>query len=639
MPVVTQEDLENAQRDTQDLGLVVTGAADLDNPGHDDGTVTTRLGGDVKTLRRLFADIETEASDTIAATADATAEAIISGVAEQTAAAQRKFRWERLLAAFASGRIPRGKFDFEDYGIDDWDNPYNFILFWTGSALYPMANTEDPLFNWGWADGDILICEPDGTMWHSVSWVKVQDPTLDKSLTITHYHANYATGTDDTSGGRGASAGNPYKTTAFAIAQAKLADVPFNIYVYGDFVGLLGLSGATAMTIPDDLVGKLTFVPVNLTRTVWAPMREGMTAGMWAWTSPEAYVYRSVSTTSPINDAMKKTTAMWDGLNLDEQGCAQPLKYLGGVWVDEAEAQAAVAAIPGSFAWFGTTGAGLVLLVHLIDGREPDPVNWFLAETTLNTTWLIGEGAKLYIENLYRLAWDGGTNTAALRARPISVIDVFTRVVHTGEFWLYNCAATGASGPGIQMYDIARGGNEQCDVTWCYQDAENIHSFYATTAGGGDYMHIFTGWLRANNIGKTRFGNPLAETTSNQIVSAHDQARVTRFNVVGNNTMGACLYDVLGAQTWNVNVHVGDPIHGGAGSSPEVAIAVDGALAGPAGPDPAKVRLVHCSGKVPHDCSVFSATNGGDIEYAHQGGRTTATTSGAGSTVTDVLPA
>jgi len=60
MPVITRLELENAQRDVEDLGKIVNGAADVPNPGqaapNNFGTVTTRLNRVVKTLAKLVAD-------------------------------------------------------------------------------------------------------------------------------------------------------------------------------------------------------------------------------------------------------------------------------------------------------------------------------------------------------------------------------------------------------------------------------------------------------------------------------------------------------------------------------------------------------------------------------------------------------
>jgi hypothetical protein len=631
---ITRQQLEDASVDADNLGDIVSGAADLNGTG----LVSTRTGGDVKTIRRALADIEADAENAITVAVTETTNEIILGVTGETASRKRRFRWERLLAAFASGKIPRGLIDLADYGITDWPNPYNVLLYWTGSCLYPLAKI-DADFNWGWADSDIMIADPSGDFYHSVDIVKMQDPALDKSLTLTEYHSSFATGTDDLTAGRGASAGNPFKTANYALTQAKAAGVPFHIFIYGDLIGLNNLSSATSMTIDDGLVGKITFVPTRLSRSYRAQMREGMTKAMWAWTNPAPGVYRSNSTTSPIGDAMKKAFAMFDALNVNDEGVPIPLKYLGGVWANEAAAQAAVAALPGSFAWYGTTGAGLILLVHLIDGREPDPETWWHAETALNTTWLIGEGSKLYIENMGTAIYHQGALIAGVRARPI-VVDVGTRVEHTGEFWVYNGAVVGASGNGVQVFDIGRGGMSQMDFAFCNQDAENLHSFYSTSAEAGNYMHWFTTWIRAFNIGYLPFGNIPAPSDSNQVVSAHDQIWATRWNVVGGNTRGPVLYDVLGAQTLNINVHVADPRQPHETEvTPQVAFACNGALGGPAGSPATKIRLLHCSGKVPATRSIFWVRGGGSIEYAHQIGRLTSTIHGTGGTVTDVLPA
>lgn len=54
MALVTQQQFEDASRDADDLGKVVNGAADLNGTG----LVATRTGGSVKTLAKLFADLE-----------------------------------------------------------------------------------------------------------------------------------------------------------------------------------------------------------------------------------------------------------------------------------------------------------------------------------------------------------------------------------------------------------------------------------------------------------------------------------------------------------------------------------------------------------------------------------------------------
>ena len=65
MAVITQQQLEDAARDADDLGAIINGAADRPNPGHPNGTVTTRTGGDVPTVAKLFADFNDDAQDVL----------------------------------------------------------------------------------------------------------------------------------------------------------------------------------------------------------------------------------------------------------------------------------------------------------------------------------------------------------------------------------------------------------------------------------------------------------------------------------------------------------------------------------------------------------------------------------------------
>lgn len=647
MTVVTQTDLENAQRDVSDLGQIVNGAANLNG----DGTVPTRTGGDVKTLQRLFSDISDQAATEIAATGAA----IAAGVTDDSEEIKRRYRWERIFAAFASGKITRGIFDFADYGINDWPNPYGVMLYWTGSVVYPLKKI-DGTFDWRMIEGDVFHVEPNGDFYHSVSYAKMRDPAYDPALaaTLVTYHTNWVTGHDDTTAGRGATEGNPFKSLNFAIDQGKASGHPFHIYFHGDTLGANGLYSSATMTLNDGQQGSITFMPVNYTRTWHIMQREDMTAAMWAWTNPAPGVYRSSSVTFPINDAMKKAFAMADALAIDEWGTPTPMRYLGGVWANEAAAIAAVKAIPGSFAWYGTTGAALAVFVHLYGGTAPDPATWWLVELSSNTTWLMGEGSRMVIKNLGCFKYDYGANTSCFRARAKDV-DLGVEVAHDNEFWYYNCAAVGSSGPGYQFFDIARGGVDQFVARQCLQDASNLHSFYNAVgmANSGNYMHIVENFFWAHNIGWTVFGQPPPTLShSNQVITVHDQIRVSRFNIQGDNTDGSPFADVLGAQTWNVNVHVGDPRQADngppGGDSPKVAIWCDGLLATAAAvaanKPVTKIRLVHCSGKVPPANKVFSLTNGGQIDYALQIGKTTSQTYGRSNydtdnVLTDVTPA
>lgn len=58
MAVITQQQLEDASTDAIALGNIVNGAADRSNPGHPDGTVTTRTGLTVKTIAKVMVDAQ-----------------------------------------------------------------------------------------------------------------------------------------------------------------------------------------------------------------------------------------------------------------------------------------------------------------------------------------------------------------------------------------------------------------------------------------------------------------------------------------------------------------------------------------------------------------------------------------------------
>jgi hypothetical protein len=242
----------------------------------------------------------------------------------------------------------------------------------------------------------------------------------------------------------------------------------------------------------------------------------------------------------------------------------------------------------------------------------------------------------LFLKNIGRFAWDPGANLPAFRARPINV-DPATRVEHTGQFWIYNCAFVGPSGEGVQLQDIYRGGWDYLVGSFSGKDAENIHSFYASKVGGGNYMHIWSGWTRFTNVGFTTFEGAVDVGTSNQISSCHDEIWMTRINQVGSNTKGACIADVLGAQTLTINGHYADPVHGDGQGSPNTAVWCSGALAHAGGGSLSKMRILLGSSKVPSGAKAFSATLGGVIEFAHMNGPVTSEVTGVGSDVVDLL--
>jgi hypothetical protein len=68
--VPTLADYEGAKRDMDDLRLLLSGAADRSNPGHPDGTVTTRDAVTWPTVGKMFTDFQADAADLLANAAD-----------------------------------------------------------------------------------------------------------------------------------------------------------------------------------------------------------------------------------------------------------------------------------------------------------------------------------------------------------------------------------------------------------------------------------------------------------------------------------------------------------------------------------------------------------------------------------------
>lgn len=554
-------------------------------------------------------------------------------------AEDRRRRWQAMLTELNSGNVQRGLLNLTDYGIDDIPAVWGVLLYWTGSVLYPIKKVEDDFTN-AWREGDITYIAPNGDIYYSVSIAKLGDPTLDASISVTSYYAGWDLpgAVDDTAVGRGASLGNPWKSLNHALTRAKAAAVPFVIHYYGDLIGLNNLFSSVAMTLDDGLKGKVHCHPTSRPLTWMVPQRENLTKASYSWVSVGNGTWRCSVAAATVPDTVKKSFASVDALLVDDDNVPTPNRYLG-TGASQAAVEAAVKALPGSQGWYGTTGVDLHLYVHLLDGREPDPVNWWHSELTQNSNWLIGEGSLLMLENFGSFHWDAGAYISGIRARPISVPSITPRVVHTGQLYMYNFAVIGCSGPGVQVYDIAKFAFEHGVIKYTFQDADNIHSFYSTTPGAGDYMYGWANFIKADYIGYTRFGSPPASGVSNQVSSAHESANYIRSNMVGGFTAGACVADVLGALTWTLNCHVYDPTHDAAlgppgSGSPQVAMWADGVL-GAIGGRLTKMWVWNSSGKVPDGANEFSATNNGVIAHAKHIGKITAETY-AGGTVTNL---
>lgn len=526
---------------------------------------------------------------------------------------------------------PLGVIDLPTYGITDYDNPFNVKFYWDGTKVWPLRKV-DSTFNYKWRDGTITWVDPtNGDRYMSVSVPKMNDHSIDPALTVNTYFVNYATGTDDLTAGRGASTGNPWKRLSFALTNCV---EPCEIKIAQDWVGTDSFASTGAiMTIADGRRVKITGVPPTRKWTYLSAMREAYVQATFAWANVGTGTWECAVAAATISDNLKKGTAQWDLLLLDADGVPMPLKWVP-TGVDRATTLASVQAIPGSFSWFGTTGVGLSLFVHLADGRQPDPENWIYTENPNQFNWLIGEASKLVLEKVFRPVKPTANATlAGIRARPI-VIDVNNYALHTGQFWMINCGVTGANGPGVQVYDLDRFGWDDFVAKYIQQDGENIHSFYPVSGPAGDHMRAWTQRAKIEYVGPSGFNNEVASGHSNQISSCHEKSRITRLNMVGGYTDGPVLADISGAQSLNIHCETHDPINPDGlvpfvSGSPQSDAWVDGANS--------KMTFLFSTAKSPASGPVFTATTNGVIAYAEQAGPTDAAVSGGG-TVTNLTP-
>lgn len=85
--VITQTDLENAHRDTSDLGLFLNAAADAANPGQANGTVTNRVGSTFNNLAKIVAALMSSVSAAATSASNAAASAAAAAISQAAAAA------------------------------------------------------------------------------------------------------------------------------------------------------------------------------------------------------------------------------------------------------------------------------------------------------------------------------------------------------------------------------------------------------------------------------------------------------------------------------------------------------------------------------------------------------------------------
>lgn len=508
------------------------------------------------------------------------------------------------------------------------NNPYNLLFWYDGAIVWPLKKV-DNTFNTAWKEGGILYIDSIGGKWESISVARMNDPSL--AATTHTYWVQYSTGADDTTHG---SYATPFKRLSYAhsraITVAQRDGYPYEVRILDEWIGSDGdfTNSGLGMTIPDGVKGKYIGAAPSGKKTRLVGMRESYTNALFGWTYIGYGTWACYS--SSINDATKKTPMQFDLLYRDADSAPMPMYYIAPQ-VDSATSIAAIQAKPASFGYF-TTGDVTSMYVHLFDGRQPTTDLWVYEESGVQMSFLVGEGSTMFMENIERYYTTEAVQVAGIRARPIIVPSSYSS--HTGQFWLYNCSIYGASGQGLQIYDMQYGGTEYLTCKYTREDAENYHSFNAlsyTPNTMGSFMNLWSNFSVAEYIGENNFKNMPALGNSVNAISAHDKINLISLNSFGGYTHGAVSAHVLGAQVLQMNCHYYFPTQlpfiGPPGSgSPKVPFWVDSESITPL----TNFTVIGCSGNTYRGTNIFSATNSGVLNYYLQAGKTTTETYNGG---------
>ena len=459
--------------------------------------------------------------------------------------------------------IPEGWIDAEGYGIEALASPFGISLYSDGTDVWPMMEDDGTIDDW--LDGGVSWTSPRTlTTWRSISVSKKFDPTL-QGTAFNTYYVNYATGADS---GAGTTPGAPWKRLNYAKANAVR---PALIIVQQDWVGSNSLP-YTAYTESGDL--KIIGDPPSGGQTIFTQMREAYTKATFAWVDNGDGSWTSAA--AGVSDAAKNGAANWE--------------LIAGVWQPMAPAVDKATSRATAGTWFNdTTTAPDELTVHLTSGEEPDPgVNWLYAEQASPLRLDIAEGVTAMLENISIYHSTGvAVVRDALEVRPLSWSPASTWQAHDCRFFARNVTVNGASGNGIAINDMELAWFDDCLARWCRRDGLNFHTLHHFALSGdvreGNYMFMGSRNFVAQNIGENGFKNQPAMTLSNQSSSAHERINYLSLNETGDDTYGAQMAHVSGAQVALLNPSINNPTNPTASlplpalTSPKAGVWVDGA--------------------------------------------------------------
>jgi hypothetical protein len=262
------------------------------------------------------------------------------------------------------------------------------------------------------------------------------------------------------------------------------------------------------------------------------------------------------------------------------------------------------------------------LWVRRYDGAKPNPtVNWAYVEGSFIKTLYLDEPniVARWGPGWCLISGSDGVTQAGIYVRPASVTVPGARVEKTGSFWFEDPRIYGASGNAIGFYDVVRGGVDLGRSKYVRDDFFNGHSFYSygnVNTGDrtleGRHIHLWYWYPYADEHCETGWKDQIALTGSSQVVTSHDQVRMTGCGAFGNNMNGPIIADVSGANTLHVAPFMKGCLLASGGSVPKAGAWCDGTLSGTGTPI-TKMRILYGGGQISPAGTMFAATVNGEL--------------------------
>lgn len=352
------------------------------------------------------------------------------------------------------------------------------------------------------------------------------------SETCNHYYVNWAEG-DNANAGTSTGVGNSWKTLDYAFANAVS---PAVVHFEDEWIG-----SASSNNTNKVFSGKIKLIGEGPNgRSRIQSFRESDNLAAFAWAASGASGAYESTTVS----GQRIYRSMFDANYLDVNGIPLPITAAA----DKATAQAT----RGTFFSDATE-----LVVHMPDGRIPDPADGWIANNAeadfeLQQSLSTSAGVML-MENMDVTTNLGDLAKAVIRYRPVT-----TGAANTARVGFRNVRTYGGSGNGFELYDGGATAVDSCVAAFNRIDNFNYHSF-VTTGTKGEFINAYETNCISYSAGYDNWAGQPTRSTSSNGSTAHDSLQIMRANCQHFDGYGAVIADVNGVMSLNFNVAAGTP--------------------------------------------------------------------------------